>query len=66
MDALDLHRTAHLYMDMHGIDAVFEAAAMADELFDKGDYAGQRAWIRVMKILEKWQAIEAGESERVH
>ena len=63
MNPIDLHRTAHLYIDMHGKDAVYEAATMADKMSEQGDIAGVKVWKRIMEIIEQWQKVDG---EKVH
>lgn len=44
---IDTYRVAKLYIERYGDLARIEAAAMADQMLEKGDIAGQRTWMRI-------------------
>lgn len=56
----DIWVSAKLYIDRHGEDAPIEAAMRADVLAEEGDYAGQRAWLRIIAAIE-WLRRQPGQ-----
>lgn len=48
----DIWVSAKLYVDRHGEAAPVEAAMRADALAERGDYAGQRTWLRITAAIE--------------
>jgi len=60
---LDIYRSAKLLIDQHGPDTALEAARRADELRDKGDLDGQRAWMRIREAV--LELLEPGDGETV-
>ena len=48
---LDIYRSAWLMVRQHGDDAVIQAAMRADELLERGDLEGQRAWLRIVDAI---------------
>ncbi len=63
---LDIFRSAKLLIDQHGEDAATHAAMEADKLLAKGDMAGKRTWVRIMKAIDELQRTEPGPGERAH
>lgn len=49
----DIWASAKVFVDHHGEDAAVHAAMNADELAAKGDYEGQRTWLRIITAI-KW------------
>ena len=47
----DTYRLAQVLVDRHGDNAVFVAAAIAEELHDEGNEAGNKAWKQVVKAI---------------
>jgi hypothetical protein len=45
---LDIHRTAHLWSQMHGDDATARARDMVEEMRRKGDKEGADVWLRIV------------------
>jgi hypothetical protein len=45
---LDIHRTAHLWIQRHGDLAVAKAREMVEEMRQKGDQEGADTWLRVI------------------
>jgi hypothetical protein len=45
---LDIHRTAHLWMQRHGDQAVAKARQMVEAMRRKGDQEGADTWLRVI------------------
>jgi hypothetical protein len=45
---LDVHRTAHLWMQRHGEQAVAKAREMVEEMRQKGDQDGADTWLRII------------------
>ena len=48
----DIWASARLYVDRYGQAAPIEAAMKADALAEKGNYAGQRTWLRIITAIE--------------
>jgi hypothetical protein len=53
---MDIWRSANELIKLVGDTADIEAAARADEFFNKGDLAGQRTWLRVLKAIDELRA----------
>lgn len=49
---IDIWRAANQYVKQHGEDAAIQAAMMADKLAERGDYAGQKTWLRIITAIE--------------
>lgn len=49
----EIDRTAHLWLERYGTDAVAAARARAAELRHKGDLAGADAWLRLIVAVEE-------------
>jgi hypothetical protein len=49
---LDIFRSAHLWLEQHGEEAVPKAREMAAALRDKGDVDGADLWLRVIVAIE--------------
>jgi hypothetical protein len=62
----DVWAAALLMGKRYGDDAMFEAAARADQLLDEGDMAGAEAWHRILNAVERLQAKTPAEGENVH
>jgi hypothetical protein len=45
---LDIHRSAHLWIQMHGDNATAKAREMVEELRRKGDKEGVDVWLRII------------------
>jgi hypothetical protein len=45
---LDIQRTAHLWMERHGDQAVAKAREMVEEMRQKGDQEGADTWLRII------------------
>jgi hypothetical protein len=45
---LDIHRTAHLWMQRHSDQAVAKAREMVEEMRQKGDQEGADTWLRII------------------
>ena len=58
MDNIDIYRSAKLYIDRHGDQAVLQAAMRSDDLFDTGDMDGAATWRRIIAAIEVMQATE--------
>ena len=55
---LDIYRSAWLIIKRHGDDAIVFAAMRADELLERGDLEGQRAWLRIVDAIGELQSKE--------
>ena len=50
---IEIWRAANQFVKHYGEDAAVHAAMNADELAAKGDYEGQRTWLRIIDAI-KW------------
>lgn len=48
----DIWRAANQCVKQHGADAAVQAAMRADELAERGDYAGQKTWLKIITAIE--------------
>jgi hypothetical protein len=48
---LDIHRTAHLFIQLHGDEATARARKMVEEMRWKGDHDGADTWLRVIVVI---------------
>ncbi len=63
---LDIYRSAKLLISRYGSDASVHAAMEADRLLAKGDMAGKRTWVRIMRAIEELERIEPRPGEAQH
>lgn len=63
---LDIYRSAAGIIRGHGEDAAIEAARRADEMLNKGDIDGQRAWLRILAAVQELQRTERPEGVTVN
>jgi len=56
--AIDIYRSAKIYIDQHGDQAALQAAMQADGLLDAGDMDGATTWLKIVKAVEVLQATE--------
>ena len=61
---LDIYRSAKLLISRYGSEA--SAAMEADKLLAKGDMAGKRTWVRIMRAIEELKRIEPRPGEAQH
>jgi hypothetical protein len=54
----DVIRCAQLMQRQHGEDARIFAAMRADAMLEKGDFEGQRLWMRVVQALVELERLE--------
>jgi hypothetical protein len=52
---IDVWRSAKLYVDRYGDDALIQAAMRADALLKKGDLDGYRVWRRIVSAVKELQ-----------
>ena len=45
---LDIHRSAHLFIQLHGEEATAKAREMVEEMRRKGDDDGADTWLRII------------------
>ena len=45
---LDMTRSAHLYIQLHGDDAIAKAREMVEAMRAKGDNEGADTWLRII------------------
>ena len=55
---IDIYRSANLYIDQHGDQAVLQAAMQTDALLKAGDMDGSAKWRKIIKAIEVMQATE--------
>jgi hypothetical protein len=48
---LDIHRSAHLWIQRHGDQAVAKAREMVEEMRRKGDADGADIWLRIIAAI---------------
>ena len=58
MQEIDIWRSAKIYLNNYGEDAVIHASLRADKLLDQGDYNGSLVWRRVIKVIEELQNLQ--------
>ena len=63
---IEIYRTAKLFIDRHGDDAVIEAAMMADELLESGDLDGLATWKRILSAIDELLSKERAEDATVN
>ena len=44
----DIQRSAHLFVQLHGDEAVAKARKMVEEMRRKGDHEGADKWLRII------------------
>ena len=45
---IDIERQAHLWLQLHGDDAIARAREMVEQMRAKGDEAGADTWLRII------------------
>ena len=48
---LDITRSAHLWIQRHGDQALAKARAMVETMWCKGDEAGADTWLRIIAVI---------------
>jgi hypothetical protein len=66
IDDRDVWAAAVLMVKRYGDDAMLEAAERADQLLDEGDLTGAETWHRILNAIERLQAQQPAEGEKVH
>ena len=56
--AIDIYRTAKLYIDQRGEQAALRAAVRADALLDAGDLDGAATWRKIIAAIEAMRSTE--------
>jgi hypothetical protein len=62
----DIWQAALAMMKRYRTDAMLEAAARADEYTEAGDWEGANTWHRILDAIERPQAKEPADGEKVH
>ncbi len=57
-DAIDIYRSAKLYIDQHGDQAALQAAMQSDAQLAAGDLDGAATWRKIIKAIEVLQSTE--------
>lgn len=57
---LDISRSANLWLEQHGAEAVPKAREMASALRGKGDVDGADIWLRIIVAIEEAAARSGG------
>ena len=63
---LDIYRSAHSLVTLHGEDAPIHAAMRADELLEAGDPDGVAVWKRIIKAIEELLTTTLPTGETLH
>lgn len=48
---LDIHRTAHLWIQQHGDNAMAKAREMVEKMRRRGDADGADVWLRIIEAI---------------
>ena len=59
----DVYRAANLLINLHGFDALAQAAKLLDVSLDRGDLESRRIWVRVKTAMT---ALEARSTGHIH
>jgi hypothetical protein len=62
----DVWAAALLMMKRYGDEAMREAEARAEQFQEDGDMAGAETWHRILNAVERLQATQPVEGEKVH
>ena len=49
---LDIHRSANLYVELHGEQAITKAREMVRSMTERGDKDGADTWLRIIVAIE--------------
>lgn len=63
---IDIYRSAAVFIREHGEDAALEAGIHADRLLAKGDIAGQRTWLRIVRAISQLQKVRTEGEDLLH
>ncbi len=66
MDDIDIWRSAHQFMKMHGDEAAIVAANLADARLADGDLDGCRIWTRIVAAINELSRQRPGGTEHVN
>jgi hypothetical protein len=66
MDAVDIWRSAKLYIDQYGLLAEFRAGARAAECHSAGDEEGNQVWQAIYKAIDELRRVEMRDGEHTH
>ena len=50
---LDIARSAHLFIQLHGDEATAKARQMVEEMRRKGDHQGADTWLRIIVAISE-------------
>jgi hypothetical protein len=50
---LDIARSAHLFIRLHGVEATAKAREMVEEMRRKGDHDGADTWLRIIVAISE-------------
>jgi len=62
----DIYEAAGMMLRFHGRNALFFAAARADELHKDGDLGEQETWLRIISAIRRLSNAEAPPREMMH
>jgi hypothetical protein len=65
-DETDIYRTAKFLIELHGADALIQAAMKADALLDAGGIEGQAVWRRILAAVDTLVSTDRQEGAGVH
>ena len=57
---LDIFRSANIYLELHGHQAVAKARGMVRTMKERGDNGGTDTWLRIIVAIETMQRGPAG------
>ena len=58
MDEIDIYRSAKLFIDQHGDEAIIQAAMQSDALQQIGDMDGAAVWRKIIAATEAMRSTE--------
>lgn len=63
---LDIYRSAHVLIGLHGNEAPIHATMMADRMLERGDMDGKVVWLSVLTAVRKLLKTPADNEVSVH
>jgi hypothetical protein len=59
---LDITRSAHSFIQLHGDDATAKAREMVEQMRRKGDHVGADKWLRIIVAIADLERLAGGAS----
>lgn len=63
---LDIYRSARIWVELHGDEAVSRGEHMIEQMRERGDVGGVDAWHRIIAAIGELRRLGAGEGEPIH